>query len=83
MLILQLHTSNVRENANQRSSIQFQKFIEKKIRTSFFGYLNQVKQSGDEKYCFFFEKKIVFIKFPCMKIIWLAFFDGDNKNFTK
>ena len=56
----------------------------KKIRTSF--CLNQIKQSGDgwKKIClFFFGEKMVIMQVPYMKIVWLAFFDGDNKNFSK
>ena len=37
------------ENANHTIFIQFQKTIEKKNGTSFCGYLNQIKQSGDKK----------------------------------
>ena len=45
------------------------------IRTSFYGYLNQIKQSGDEqKTCVFFLEKMVIIQVPYIKIVWLAFF---------
>ena len=55
------------------------------IRTSFCGYLNQIKQSGVEKndVSFFFRKKgyhTISIYEKCMTSI---FVDGDNKVFSK
>ena len=59
MLVIQFHTSNVWKNASHTIFVQFQKIIEKKIRTSFCGCLNLINQSGDEKQTkfFFFGKK--------------------------
>ena len=60
-LIIQLPASNVWKNANHKIFIQLQKTIEKKIQSSFSGYLNQIQQSGDKKQLrLFFLKNLFF-----------------------
>ena len=57
----------------------------KKNGTSFCGYLNQIKPSGDKKKkrCFFFLEKMFIVQFPYMKIVWLAFFRWRQQKFFK
>ena len=63
------------ENPSHTIFLQFQKIVEKRFELVFCGYLNQIKQSGDEKKTNFFLEKTTYhtisIYKNCMTSIFL------------